>query len=228
MTIFALNLAIAVLTSAADGVLESRYAARDARLTADPQAVLWKDIAGVVTSNGRHGEPIPGSRTEVRSRWTKRHLYFLFIAQYESMHLTPSPSTVKETWGLWEYDVAEVFIGWDREHIRRYKEFEVSPQGEWVDLDVDRDRSAKAVDWVWDSGFRSRTRVDAANKIWYCEMQIPWKSIDPRRPAAGAELRLNLYRIEGAPPNRKYIAWRLVNGPSFHAPESFGVLRLVN
>jgi hypothetical protein len=31
------------------------------------------------------------------------------------------------------------FIGDDFKNIRRYKEFEVSPQGEWVDLDVNLD-----------------------------------------------------------------------------------------
>jgi hypothetical protein len=58
-------------------------------------------------------------------------------------------------------------------------------------------------------------------------MRIPWTAIDPRPPAAGNELRLNLYRVEGAPPARKFIAWRPVNSDSFHTPEAFGTLRLV-
>ena len=41
-----------------------------------------------------------------------------------------------ETNELWNWDVAEVFIGSDFKNIRRYKEFEVSPQAEWVDLDI--------------------------------------------------------------------------------------------
>ena len=44
-----------------------------------------------------------------------------------------------ETNELWNWDVAEVFIGSDFKNIRRYKEFEVSPQAEWVDLDVNLD-----------------------------------------------------------------------------------------
>ena len=103
----------------------------------------------------------------------------------------------------------------------------MSPQDEWVDLDVDRDRKDLEIDWRWDSGFRARSRVDGQRKIWYCEMAIPWRSIDERRPKEGNQLRLNLYRIEGAPPDRKYLAWQPVNSQSFHTPEAFGQIKLV-
>lgn len=209
------------------GVMESVRRPSDFALTADPANPRWRGVPPVSAGQSRNGEPMPASRTEVRSLWTRRYLYFLFNAPYESMKLTPSPSTVKETWGLWDYDVVEVFIGWDPKNTGRYKEFEVSPQGEWVDLDVDRGRPGRHVDWQWDSRFEVRTRVDGARKIWNCEMRIPWKAIDPRKPAPGNELRLNLYRIEGSEPNRKYIAWRPVHSPSFHTPEAFGILRLV-
>lgn len=212
---------------AGDGVMLSRYSAAEIPLAADPDAPAWRDAPAVVTSSGRYGEPVPGARTEIRSRWTGRNLYFLFLSQYESMHLRPQADPERETWGLWDFDVVEVFIGHDFEHINRYKEFEVSPQNDWVDLDVDRDRPGKTVDWKWDSGMKSATRIDEARRIWYCLMRIPWAAIDPRPPAPGHELRLNLYRIEGAEPNRKFICWRPVNSPSYHTPEAFGILRLV-
>ena len=128
----------------------------------------------------------------------------------------------------WDFDVAEVFIGHDFSNINLYKEFEVSPQAEWVDLDVDHAKKEQSVDWKWNSGFRFRTRIDKERKMWFCEMQIPWKSIEARPVRAGNELRLNLYRIEGGPPSRKYLAWRPVNNDSFHTPEAFGKLRLVD
>jgi hypothetical protein len=113
-------------------------------------------------------------------------------------------------------------------HIGRYKEFEISPQGEWVDLDVDRERPGEEIDWEWDAvGMEWLTRVDDTAKLWYCAMRIPWKAIAPdAAPRPGREYRLNLYRIEGADPNRKFIAWRPVNAPSFHTPSAFGMLRL--
>ena len=47
-----------------------------------------------------------------------------------------------------------------------------------------------------------------------------------RAPKDGPEMRLNLYRCQGPPPDRKYINWQPVNNESFHTPEAFGRLRL--
>ena len=222
-----IRLLLVLCAAAAHGqVMESAYMKRDAPPAADPDSAIWRVAPRVVFQTGALGEPIRNARTEVRSRWTPKNLSFLFSGQFESMKLTPVPSAVKETWGLWDYDVVEVFIGWELDHINRYKEFEVSPQGEWVDLDVDRDRKGKDIDWTWDSGWRIKTRIDSERKVWFCEMQIPWKSIDRRKPAVGNELRLNLYRIEGADPTRKYLAWQKVDSPSYHTPAKFGRLRL--
>ena len=52
------------------------------------------------------------------------------------------------------------------------------------------------------------------------------ESIDKRRPVAGLEMRVNLYRCQGAAPDRKYIAWQPTGKPSFHVPEAFGLLKL--
>ena len=60
---------------------------------------------------------MPGHRTEIRSRWTGRNLYFLFTCPYEQLNLKPEPKTETETNQLWKWDVAEVFIGSDtKEH----------------------------------------------------------------------------------------------------------------
>jgi hypothetical protein len=222
-----LCIAFAALAAAQDtGTLVSRRSSRDFPLSANPNARHWRQARSVATSSERWGKEVPNARTEIRSRWTEANLYFLFVSQFETLHRMPGTVPGKETWGLWDYDVAEVFIGHDLERIHLYKEFEVSPWEEWVDLEVDRNRTGKEVDWLWNSGFRFRTRIDARRKVWYCEMQIPWSSIDPRTPKPGNQLRLNLYRIEGEGKDRKYIAWRAVNSPSYHTPEAFGRLIL--
>ena len=207
-------------------VMPSQQTKSDFALTANPDSPQWRGAPAVVTDRDRYGKPQPGHRTEIRSRWTGKNVYFLFIAQYESMKLMPVASEKKETYALWEFDVVEVFIGSELDKINRYKEFEVSPQNAWVDLDVDRDRAGREVDWTWDAGMRSKVRVDKDKKVWVCEIAIPWKSIDRRKPAKGNELRLNLYRIEGAEPKRTYITWQAVNSPSYHTPSAFGRLRL--
>jgi hypothetical protein len=199
----------------------------DNSLTADPNAQQWKNIRGVVTASDSFGKPVPRHQTEIRSRWTNTDLHFLYICPYDSLNLKPNPSTGKETNHLWDWDVAEVFIAGDPAHVRRYKEFEMSPQGEWVDLDIDKDNFSPDSGWLWNSGFQVKARVDKERKIWYGEMRIPIKSVDQRQPEAGREMRVNFYRCQGAEPGRKYIAWQPTNAKTFHVPESFGLLRLV-
>ncbi len=53
-----------------------------------------------------------------------------------------------------------VFIGSDFKNIRRYKELEVPPQGEWVDFDIDLDRQHPEGGWVWNSGCHVAARID--------------------------------------------------------------------
>lgn len=205
----------------------SYHTRRDFALTADPQSRSWKGVRGVFAGNNGRGEPSPGHRTEIRSRWTAGHIYFLFVCPYEALNLKPAPAQTAETNQLWNWDVAEVFIGTDFDHIRQYKEFQVSPQGEWVDLDIDRDHPKPEGGWKWNSGFEVKARLDAAAKIWYGEMKIPMKSIDARPPKKGNEMRINFYRIQGPGPQRKGVAWQPTNSGSYHVPEAFGRLRLV-
>jgi hypothetical protein len=223
-----LTLAACALFAGADGpgVILSHQASADFALSADPDAAPWKDVRGIFMENGPKGEAHPDHRTEVRSRWTKDNVYFLFVCPYQALHLKPNPNTKDETNKLWDWDVAEVFVGADFQHIRRYKEFEMSPRGEWVDLDIDRDKPLPEGGWLWNSGFEVKARIDSAKKIWYGEMRIPAKSIDARPPAAGLEMRINFYRCQGAGAHRKYIAWQPTQAETFHVPEAFGRMRL--
>ena len=151
----------------------------------------------------------------------------MFSCPYEELYLKPEPVTDKETNKLWDWDVAEVFIGSDYKNIRRYKEFEVSPQGEWVDLDIDLDRRHEDSGWKWNSNFEVSSRIDKAAHVWYGAMRIPYASIDSRPAAAGNTLRINLFRCQGPASSRRYIAWRAPMRDSFHTPERFGTLKLV-
>jgi hypothetical protein len=187
------------------GLIVSRRASTDWTPTADPESPPWKGTAGVWADKDRMGKVVPGHRTEVRSRWTAGSLYLLFVCPYEQLHLKADPSASTETDRLWEWDVAEAFIGTDFENIERYTEYEVSPQGEWVDLMIDLSAKPPSYDRKWDSGFQAKAR----------------------RPAkAGQEMRINFYRIQGPPPNRTFLDWQPVMKESFHTPAAFGRLRL--
>lgn len=208
-----------------DGVLESARVTGEAALVADAAHPMWRDAPRVTITRTYLGEPIPGPPTEVRSRWTDDDLYLLYICPYDALNLKPGPDTSAETRRLWGWDVAEAFIGSDHEHIGAYREFQVSPQGEWIDLDIDRDHQDRQGGMAWNSGFTVAARIDRDAKIWYGAMRIPFASLGVSAPRAGLELRAGLYRISGADP-RTYHAWRPTGQTTFHVPDAFGRLRL--
>ncbi len=211
-----LDLAPAQLTSA--------YSAREFDLTADPAAAPWKSAAPVKMTRDALGENSPIGPTEVRSRWTRDNLYLLYSCPYRSLKLNPSPLLDRETPQLWNADVAEAFIGADEKNIGRYREYQVSPAGEWVDLDIDVVDPKPQGGMPWDSGMAVKARIDSERKIWYGEMRIPLKSIATRAFSPGDRLRLGLFRITGN--ERDLVAWQPGFRRSFHVPEAFGVLLL--
>ena len=158
---------------------------------------------------------------------TKNNLFFLFTCPYETLHLKPDPSTQNETNELWKWDVAEVFLGSDFADIQRYKEFEVSPQGEWVDLDINLHSPHHEDGWTWNSGFEVLARVDQRKHIWYAAMRIPYSAVDNRLAGPGNTLRLNLFRSGGEAGHAYEVTWQPPLAKTFHTPERFGLLKLV-
>src|SRR5438552_1802443 len=211
----------------ADGIIESAWSKKDAALDTNPASQFWRGTRPVYMENDSHGKPVARYRTEIRTRWTDKSLYFLFICPYEELSLKPNPNTANETNQLWNWDVAEVFLGSDFTDIKRYKEFEISPQGEWIDLDVDLHKPHHEDGWVWNSGFEVSARIDQAAHVWYGAMRIPYSAIDKRPPTPGNTLRLNLFRSQGPESHRQEIAWRAPMSDTFHVPERFGLLKLV-
>ncbi len=207
-------------------LMASHFASHDVPLEWNPAAVFWRGTPATVILTDNFGVPRPAYRTEVRSRWTKDNLYFQFTCHYRELYLHPNPSRTRETNKLWDWDVAEVFIGSELHNIRRYREFEMSPQAEWLDLDIDLSRPVPADGWTWNSGFEVAAWVDTKNRIWYGAMRIPYRSVDARSAAAGNMLRFNFYRQQGPLSNRIEIAWQPTMQRTFHVPEQFGTIRL--
>lgn len=212
---------------AADSVMQATFAPSDPRLDTNPQSTFWSGSKVLYIESDTQGKPLPKYRTEVRSRWTKQNLYILFICPYEELNLKPNPNPSAETKELWNWDVAEAFIGADFQNIRRYKEFELSPQAEWVDLDIDLSLPHHEDGWKWNSGMEVSARIDQTAHVWYGAMRIPYAAIDTRPAAAGNTLRINLFRCQGPSSTRKYLAWQAPMSDSFHVPEKFGILKLV-
>ena len=208
--------------------IQSFYAQKDWEPAADASAPEWAAVQqyAVTASKDTFGKPVNGLTTEIRSRWTHKNLYLLFTCPYDKLNLKKDPVTDEKTNKLWNWDVAEAFIGSNYLKISHYKEFQVSPRGEFVDLDIDlSDPKARGIDW--DSGIAVKGKIDAEKKIWYGEMRIPFQSLDVKQAKVGDELRIGLYRISGADPNRVLIAWRPTGASTFHVPETFGSLVLM-
>ncbi len=211
---------------AAQPTIKSIHAEADVSLNTNPASSFWHGAQPVYMESDPQGNPVQNYRTEVRTRWTKDNLYFLFICPYEELNLKPHPTPATETNQLWNWDVAEVFIGSNFKDIQRYKEFELSPQGEWIDLDINLHNAHHEEGWTWNSGFRVSARIDRAAHVWYGAMKIPYSAIDTRSAAAGNTLRINLLRSQGPGPNRHEITWQPPMADTFHVPERFGVLEL--
>jgi len=116
-------LAVGSAMAADGGFMTSAFLKSEFPLTADPEAGQWKKIAPAVAEGDHWGKTVPKHRTEIRSRWTKDHIYFLFSCPFEELHLNSAPVTNAETMKLWDHDVAEIFIGADFESIWKYREY---------------------------------------------------------------------------------------------------------
>ncbi len=220
--------ATADLDASEPGVLHSSRANSDAALTADPDSAFWRSAPRVLVPKDPFGRPTGSGPTEIRSRWTGDSLYLLYICPFQELYLKPDPVTDRDTSLLWDWDVAEAFIGIPGDSIFHYREFEMSPQSEWVDLDIDRAHPKPDFGMSWNSGFEVKARIDRSRKTWYGEMRIPMASLAMSSPKPGDVFRLGLYRIEGPPPNRKYGSWQPLYRGTYHTPESFGTLALDN
>lgn len=162
----------------------------------------------------------PERETEVRLLWSPESLYLRFRARYRVITVFSDAEPNGRRDQLWERDVAEVFLQPDSSQLRRYKEFEVSPNGFWIDLDI-----APGEKHDLKSGIRCRVVMNESAKTWVAEMALPMKCLvkhfDPR-----ARWKVNFYRVEGASEPRFYSAWQPTRTPvpNFHVPEAFGEL----
>lgn len=206
----------------------SRFSDSETELTTDPASAFWMGTEAVIIDRNIIGGPELELTSEAKSRWTKENIYFLFSGPFESQVLKPEPDTVTETFKLWQWDDFELYIGADFEKINLYREFEVSPQGEFLDLNINSEvpMAGHNDERLWNSGFKVKARVDKENKVWYAEICIPLASFDTRTPAAGNEFRVNIYRLQGPQDDRDFLAWRPTGVWNPHHPEVFGIMRL--
>jgi hypothetical protein len=129
----------------------------------------------------------------------------------------PALPVGESQWGLWEWDVVELFVSCDPGRLPYY-EFQVSPLGQRFELEIFEPR--KRFNRDFRSGFESSARR-LSETSWEAEMRIPLDQLGWDRK--GASLAGNAYAILGPAAARTY--WSLFLGPQakpdFHLPQQF-------
>lgn len=212
------------------GIFPSYQVAKDHELNPDPDSDFWRPAKSIVLDRSILAEPDPSVRSEARSRWTKDYLYFLFWGPYDVLHLKPDPDTQHKTYKLWFYDDFELYFGSNFDNISLYEEFEISPQGEFLDMAIDaaRQKPGWNDEYLWNSGMAVKSRIDKDKKVWYGEMRIPLAAVDKRQPAVGNKFRVNVYRLQSAGEGHKihFLAWQPTGEWNPHRPTKFGTLEM--
>jgi alpha-galactosidase len=187
-----------------------------------PPSKAWRSAKPVRFDADWQGKNAdPHRQTEVRILWTPEFLYLKFGSRYRLITVFDDADPGGRRDKLWERDVAEVFLQPDPAQPRRYEEFEVSPNGFWIDLEI-----VNGALQHLQSGLQRRVRIDETKKTWTAELAIPMNSLAQHFDPTSV-WRVNFFRVEGPIEPRFYSAWRPTNTPkpNFHVPERFGHLR---
>jgi len=210
------------IPTAPSSEIVATHIARELRLDSSHVADEWENATPITFRADWQGKnPDPDRETEVRVLWSQHTLYLRFRCRYRDLFVFEDSDPNGRRDHLWDRDVAESFLQPDpsREHF--YREFEVSPNGMWVDLDIFPGGLADLK-----SGLRRLVVRDEKSQVWIAELAIPMRSLTTKFDPA-AIWRANFYRVEGRKEPRAYLAWQPTQTPqpNFHVPKAFGKLR---
>jgi alpha-galactosidase len=208
--------------SASSSEVVATYVDHELSLDASHVAQEWRKASPITFDADWQGKKAdPGLETEVRALWSRQHLYLMFECRYRELFVFQDSDANGRRDHLWDRDVAEAFLQPDpsREHF--YREFEVSPNGLWIDLDIFPGGHADLK-----SGLQRSVAVNEKSHTWTAQLEIPMKSLTANFDPS-AIWRVNFYRVEGSSEPRAYLAWQPTNTPqpNFHVPNAFGTLR---
>jgi hypothetical protein len=215
-----------VLSSSHDQ-FQIAYVSGHPKLTLDESSPQWAHGLGESLSKDCYRQiEYPAAKTTIEAFWTDTDLYVLFRCPYAELNLFLPANHAEARMSLWDRDVVEMFLGDDWQNIGHYREFEIAPTGDWIDLAIDLDR--KSFDHTWRSGWETLARVDETHKVWYAAARIPLKAVSDKPVIAGTKWRVNFYRIDGVGGNdmRHFMCWQPTCNHQHgnHTPESFGTL----
>ena len=219
------------ICSSTTTIISALRLAHEITLGAPHPAEEWSKatpIAFCADWQGKNSDP--ARQTEVRVMWTPRTLYLRFVCRYRELTVFDDSDANGRRDHLWDRDVAEAFLQPDPSQTHHYKEFEVSPNGQWIDLDIGPSNIAREEPpRDLKSSLTRSVYLDKEKKVWAVELAIPMRALtanfDPK-----AMWRVNFFRVEGKQEPRFYSAWQPTKTPepNFHIPEAFGYLRFMD
>ena len=185
---------------------------------------MWDKATPLAFETDWAGKPTR-TPTHVRALWSSRALYLLWELDGAGLANTDRARPIdQERVDLYEEDCVELMLAPDPRERRRYFEIELGPYGHFFDIAVDR--IAKKSDNAWSAQLKIGTSRDDAKHRAIIEVAIEAPEI-VQALAAGAQLPVGLYRMEGKAP-RQYLAAfpTRTPKPNFHVPAAFGALVL--
>jgi len=194
----------------------------DFALNAAQPNAAWKAATPVSFCSDWQGKNHdPERETLVKALWAPQTLYLRFECSYREIHVFSDSDPNGRRDQLWDRDVAEAFLQPDRSIPHAYKEFEVSPNGFWIDLDISPGAKPDLK-----SGMQRSVWLDERAHLWVAEIAIPLKALTPAFDPS-ALWRVNFFRVEGKEEPRGYYAWQPTHTPkpNFHVPGAFGQMR---
>jgi len=158
---------------------------------------------------------------EFQLAWNTNSMLVRFTARRNSdCRLVATPVLDNKTLGLWDYDVFEIFVSPDSRNRQRYFEFEISPQGEWLDAQITIGVNGRNADFNFISDMSCKTSHVGGIDIMM--MEIPWTGFGGR-PETNDVWTGNIFRCTGSGDSRGYLAHNptLTERPDFHVPNAF-------
>src|SRR5207245_7649260 len=112
-------------------------------LRADPHSPAWARAASTsIEKDCSRQTAYPKLKAEVRAFWTDSDLHLLFSCPYTALNLWLPADNSKDRDKLWDRDVVEFFLGDDWKDIKHYREYEIAPTGDWIDLAIDLNKNS--------------------------------------------------------------------------------------
>jgi len=184
---------------------------------------FWEKAQEIAVENYWSGEKANfGRYAKAKLLWSDSAFYVRFEAnQIEPLVVSKTPNLKSKTEGLWDRDVCEIFVAPNPKESNKYFEFEIAPNGEWIDLKIHRMSDERKADLNYQSGMESAAKIEIGKVLM--AMKIEWKAFG-KTPKVKDIWKGNLFRCVGSGETRGYLAWSptKTETPNFHVPEAFG------